>query len=155
MHEGALGLGSGSPKPWVHGIRELRLERRGCQVGEVVMRWSRMDHQGLLSPYGLKSCHPLDGKHPAPGAPADFWSGTVWAPHQLHACQALLRYGERDLALACARAFCDAVATSYAAGGDAFEHISHEDGRGLGIGGYTWTAAVALMLMDELLDGDH
>jgi hypothetical protein len=46
------------------------------------------------------------------------------------------------------------VATSYAAGGDAFEHISHEDGRGLGTGRYTWTAAVALMLMEELVDRD-
>jgi Trehalase len=134
---------------WIPGIRELR-----CDTAEVTVRWSRMHHEGLLSPYGIKSAHPLDGKHPAPHAAAEFWSGTVWAPHQLHTCQALLRHGERDLALAIARAFCDAVATSYAAGGDAFEHISHEDGRGLGVGGYTWTAAVALMLMEELLDGD-
>jgi glycogen debranching enzyme len=111
---------------WVHGIREVRCSLRGGD--ELTLRWSRMHHEGLLSPYGVKSAHPLDGKHPAPGAPTELWSGTVWAPHQFHACHALLRHGEVDLALACARAFCDAVATSY--------------------------AAVALMLIQELLDRD-
>src|SRR5581483_7539190 len=80
--------------------------------------------------------------------------GDDLGPHQLHACQALLRYGEVELATAIARAFCDAVATAYAAGGDAFEHLSHEDGCGLGTGRYTWTAAVALQLMEELVDRD-
>ncbi len=139
---------------WIRGVRSLQLVTTGCSVDEVTLRWFRVDHRGLLSPYGIKSAHPLDGKHPAPGAPTEFWSGTVWGPHQLHACQALLRHGEVELATACARAFCDAVATMYAAGGDAFEHISHEDGTGLGTGGYTWTAAVALMLMEDLLDRD-
>jgi glycogen debranching enzyme len=158
-HDGAAGHDTMAHLPddgphWIPGIRELRLVARGCEVSEVTLRWFRMHHDGLLSPYGVKSNHPLDGKHPAPGAPTEFWSGTVWGPHQLHTCHALLRYGEVELATACARAFCDAVATSYAAGGDAFEHISHEDGRGLGTSGYTWTAAVALMLMEELLDCD-
>jgi glycogen debranching enzyme len=139
---------------WIPGIRELRLDAPGCTVDEVQLRWFRMEPAGLLSPYGIKSNHPLDGKHPAPGAPTEFWSGTVWAPHQLHTCQALVRYGEHELATAIARAFCDAVATSYAAGGDAFEHISHENGRGLGVGRYTWTASVALQLMEELVDRD-
>lgn len=139
---------------WIPGIRELRLDAPGCTVDEVELRWFRMEHKGLLSPYGIKSNHPLDGKHPAPGAPTEFWSGTIWGPHQLHACQALMRYGEVELATAIARAFCDAVASSYAAGGDAFEHLSHEDGGGLGTGRYTWTAAVALQLMEELVDRD-
>jgi len=139
---------------WIPGIRELRLDAPGCDVEEVELRWFRVEHKGLLSPYGIKSNHPLDGKHPAPGAPTEFWSGTIWGPHQLHTCQALMRYGEVELATAIARAFCDAVATAYAAGGDAFEHLSHEDGCGLGTGRYTWTAGVALQLMEELVDRD-
>src|SRR5579884_217090 len=139
---------------WIPGIRELRLDAPGCDVEEVELRWFRVEYKGLLSPYGIKSNHPLDGKHPAPGAPTEFWSGTIWGPHQLHTCQALMRYGEVELATAIARAFCDAVATAYAAGGDAFEHLSHEDGCGLGTGRYTWTAGVALQLMEELVDRD-
>jgi glycogen debranching enzyme len=159
MHSGTAGHEPMSHLPseglhWIRGIRELRLVARGCEVSEVTLRWNRVQHEGLLSPFGVKSNHPLDGKHPAPGAPTEFWSGTIWGPHQLHTCHALLRYGEVELASACARAFCDAVATAYAAGGDAFEHISHEDGRGLGTGRYTWTAGVALMLMEELVDRD-
>lgn len=139
-------------RTWARGITEVVLDAPGVDVREVRLRYSDYRQLSLLSPFGLKSAHPLDGKHPAPGAPTDFWSGTIWGPHQLHACQALARHGEEDLALAVARAFCDATATSYASGGDTFEHLSHEDARGLGVGGYTWGAAVALTLMHELLD---
>lgn len=137
---------------WTPGLRELRLTATGCRVAAVRLRYARMDRAGLLSPFGIKSAHPLDGKHPAPGVPTEFWSGTVWGPHSFHGCRALARYGHRDLALATARAYCDAVATAFAAGGETFEHHSHEDGRGLGITDYTWGGAVALVLMADLLD---
>ena len=137
------------------GLTEVRVTAPGVDVADVRLRYSDFRQLSLLSPFGLKSAHPLDGKHPGPGAPAEFWSGTIWGPHQLHACQALVRYGEDDLARAVARAFCDATATSYASGGDAYEHLSHEDGRGLGVPRYTWGAAVALTLMDELLDAEE
>lgn len=142
------------PGDWVPGIRELAVEADGCRLAEVKLGYSRFDRAGLLSPFGIKSAHPLDGKHPAPGAPTEYWSGTIWGPHQLHGVQALARYGEPELAAACARAFCDTVALAYAAGGDAYEHNSHENGHGLGTGRYTWGAAVALVLMEDYADRD-
>ncbi|HZQ26525.1 MAG TPA: trehalase family glycosidase [Acidimicrobiales bacterium] len=139
-------------RTWVHGLRRIELVASGCTVRSVDVRYDDWPASGLLSPYGIKSAHPLDGKHPAPGAPTQFWSGTIWGPHQMHGCYGLARYGFTDLAAACARAFCDATATSYAAGGDAFEHLSHEDGRGLGTTRYTWGAAAALLLMADFID---
>lgn len=143
--------GSGGPA-WTPGLRVIDVRAGRDQISELTVHYSRMDRAGLLSAYGIKSAHPLDGKHPAPGAPTQFWSGTVWGPHQLHGCQALARYGYTDLARAVAKAYCDTIGTSFAASGDAFEHHSHEDGRGLGTAPYTWGAAVALVLMQELLD---
>jgi len=138
--------------PWTRGLRRVELRATGCDVAEVALRYSRQDRAGLLSAFGIKSAHPLDGKHPAPGAPTQFWSGTIWAPQNFHGCHGLARYGHLDLAKACAMAFCDATTTSFLAGGEAFEHLSHEDGRGLGVTDYSWTAAVALVLMADFLD---
>lgn len=155
--EGAVGVGQGgSPRAlaWINGLRRVELIAPGVTVNSLDVFYNDVAQSGLLSPFGIKSAHPLDGKHPAPGAPTEFWSGTIWAPHQFHGCHALARYGHEDLARACARAFCDAAAVSYAGGGDAFEHLSHETGRGLGTSGYTWTAAVALMLMADFCDDD-
>ena len=58
--------------------------------------------------------------------------------------------GESDLADAISRCYADTVVTAFGSGGDVFEHNSHEDGRGLGVGRYTWGAAVALVLMEDL-----
>jgi hypothetical protein len=154
IESGGIDPFDASDQTWTDGLRRIELRATRCEIADVTLRHRRMDRAGLLSAYGIKSAHPLDGKHPAPGAPTQFWSGTIWGPHQLHGCHALRRYGHDDLARACARAFCDAVATSFAAGGEAFEHISHEDGRGLGITDYTWTAAVALVLMQDFIDDD-
>jgi glycogen debranching enzyme len=137
---------------WTPGLAQIQVRARDCRVTALHVDHARMDRAGLLSSYGIKSAHPLDGKHPAPGAPTDFWSGTIWGPHQLHGVQALQRYGYSVLAEAVARAYCDCVAGAYASGGDAFEHHSHEDGRGLGTLGYTWGAGTALVLMQDVLD---
>jgi hypothetical protein len=155
--EGLLGVdpfAAPGGRHWLDGLRRVEVRTEACRTRELWLTYSRMDRSGLLSPFGIKSAHPLDGKHPSPGAPTQFWSGTVWAPHSLHGCYALDRYGYHDLAAACARAFCDATATSFAAGGEAFEHLSHENGHGLGVADYTWTAAVALVLMDDFVDPD-
>jgi hypothetical protein len=141
-------------KPWVPGLRRIEVRHRRCRVTELRVYYGRFDRAGLLSRFGLKSAHPLDGKHPALGAPTSFWPGTIWGPHNLHACYGLARYGHDELARAVARAYCDAVAAAYAAGGDAFEHFSHENGHGLGTGRYTWGAAVALVLMEDFVDTD-
>lgn len=139
-------------RTWTPGLRELAVVARGCRVRTVYLRYARLDRAGLLSRHGIKSAHPLDGKHPAPGAPTEFWSGTLWGPHQLHGCHALSAHGHHDVALAAARAYCDTVATAFAASGQVHEHHSHEDGHGLGTIDYTWSGGVALLLMRELLD---
>jgi hypothetical protein len=157
LFEGLLGpdpWASAGERAWTSGLRRVELIAPGCEVRRVDVRYDDGAQSGLLSPFGIKSAHPLDGKHPAPGAPTEFWSGTIWGPHQLHGCYGLRRYGYDDLARACARAFCDATAVSYAAGGEAFEHLSHETGRGLGTFGYTWGASVALVLMQDFIDDE-
>ncbi len=153
--QGTLGIDpfAVSAEPtWTPGLAEIRASARDCRITSVHVDYSRMDRAGLLSAYGLKSAHPLDGKHPAPGAPTDLVSGTVWGQDNLHGVWALQRYGHDALAEAMARAFCDAVALAYAAGGDSFEHNSHENGRGLGCTGYTWSGCAALVLMHDVLD---
>jgi hypothetical protein len=158
VFEGLLGPSpwdSPGARTWMSGLRRVELIASGCEVRSVEVRYDHIDQSGLLSPFGIKSAHPLDGKHPAPGAPTEFWSGTLWGPHQFHGCFGLARYGYDDLAAACARAFCDATAISYAAGGDAYEHLSHETGRGLGTTGYTWGAGTALLLMADFVDPDR
>lgn len=153
--EGQLG---GSPwespaaRSWTSGLRRIEMTAPGCTIRSVKVTYHDVFNKGMLSRYGIKSAHPLDGKHPAPGAPTEFWSGTLWGPHQFHGCYGLARYGYEDLASACARAWCDAMAASVASGGDAFEHLSHEDGQGLGVSNYTWGAATALVLMADLAE---
>lgn len=148
-HRPFSGYGNGT---WVAGLREIRVRARGCDLQELTVRYARMDRAGLLSRYGLKSAHPLDGKHPAPGAPTEFWSGTVWGPHNFHACQGLARYGHEDLARAIALAYCDGAVASYLSTGEAMEHHDPETGHGYNAWNYAWGAGVALVLMQEFLD---
>lgn len=137
---------------FMRGLRSLEVTTPTGGVSEIRLRYWRVDRQGLLSRYGLKSAHPLDGKHPAPGAPTDPWSGTVWGPHNFHACQALRRYGYEALARGVALAYCDGVAASLLSTGSATEHHDAATGRGYGAEGHTWGAGVALVLMDEFLE---
>jgi glycogen debranching enzyme len=141
-------------RTWMRGISRLEVRVDGGVLRRIRFGFQRQERSGLLSPFGVKSAHPLDGKHPAPGYPTQFWSGTIWAPQTYHACHGLARYGRVDLAAAVARAYCDAVATSFAMSGHAYEHLSHLDGHGLNAVDYTWTASIALVLMKDLLDAE-
>jgi hypothetical protein len=139
-------------RTFLRGVSRIEVRAEGGVLERVRFGFQRQERSGLLSPFGVKSAHPLDGKHPAPGYPTQFWSGTIWAPQTYHAVHGLAGYGRADLAAAVARAYCDAVAVSFAMSGHAYEHLSHLDGHGLNAVDYTWTAAVALVLMKDLID---
>lgn len=142
-------------RTWLRGVGRIAVTSSSGPLRSFRFGFQRQKRDGLLSPFGVKSAHPLDGKHTKPGHPKQFWSGTIWAPQTYHACHGLARYGRRDLAAAVARAYCDAVATSFATNGHANEHLSDDDGHGLNAPDYTWTASIALVLLQDFIDGDR
>ena len=137
----------------LHGLREVRLRALADEVTlrGLVLRWSRPERHGLLTARGVRSAHPLDGKHPAPGAPTHFWSGTVWAPYCYHVAHALRSAGEELLARAVATGYCDTVMELLRLGAPSPEHFSADTGAAMGAVPVAWTGAVALLLMEEAL----
>jgi hypothetical protein len=77
-----------------------------------------------------------------------YWRGPIWAPSTYLIVDGLARGGRRDLASEIAKRFCDMIAQR--AGGN-FENFDAITGRGQSAEGYTWTAAVNLLLMEEYL----
>jgi glycogen debranching enzyme len=145
---------AGPPPPDapLHGLRELEVHApQGAVVRRVTVDYSRPAGQGLLARYGLRSNHPLDGKSPVTGAPTHYWSGTVWAPYAWHAAHALAGCGESELAQELARGYLDGVRRAFALGRVAPEHHCADTGTGMGADRQAWTAAVALLLAEELL----
>jgi hypothetical protein len=118
------------------------------ELRSVAVDYARPRPEGLLSRYGIRSTHPLDGKAPAARAPTHYWSGTVWAPYAWHAVEALSDCGERELAALVAEGFCKGVQQSYAFGMLAPEHVCDHTGIGMGCELQAWTAGVALLLDD-------
>lgn len=149
---GAVRDTEGKTRPGVRGLRAITATVDGARLTRVRVRYSRMDRTGLLTASGVRSAHPLDGKSPAPGAPTEFWSGTVWGPHNFHACYGLRAYGYEDLARMVARAYADGVTESFIGGGEAFEHLDPHTRHGLGTTDYGWLCGIALVLMEDLLD---
>ena len=76
-----------------------------------------------------------------------YWRGPIWAPATYLLADGLLRAGHRDLAYELAWRFC---ATVESAGGD-YENFDALTGQGLKAPGYTWTAAVHLLFLNEFL----
>ena len=76
-----------------------------------------------------------------------YWRGPIWAPTTYLICDGLLRGGRRDLAVRIARGFCDMI--QHRAGGN-YENFDAVTGRGLCAPGYTWTASVNLLLLEQL-----
>ncbi|HZQ87629.1 MAG TPA: trehalase family glycosidase [Acidimicrobiales bacterium] len=148
---------SGPPGDRVpRGLRSVEVRAAGAGsppacVREVRVSYVRPERAGLLSPYGIRSAHPLDGKYPAPGAPTHFWSGTVWAPFVWFACHAFRRYGEESLAVLLAERYCHAVRRAHGLGAESPEHLSAETGVGMGAPNVAWTGAVALLLESDFL----
>lgn len=77
-----------------------------------------------------------------------YWRGPIWAPSTYLIVDGLAKGGRRDLATEIAKRFCDMIAQR--AGGN-YENFDAQTGKGLCAPGYTWTAAVNLLLMNEYL----
>jgi hypothetical protein len=143
---------TGPPRQPLHGITRLAFRARSAAVTlrAVEVTWARQRGAGLLSRYGVRSLHPLDGKFPAGAAPTHYWSGTVWAPYMWHACHALEMAGRHELAVEQSRAFRAGIRDAFRQGVVAPEHVCDQTGMGLGAPRQAWTAAVALLLDEEL-----
>jgi hypothetical protein len=143
---------TGPPRQPLHGLAQLTFRARSPEVvlQQVEVTWARQRPRGLLSAYGTRSLHPLDGKFPAGAAPTHFWSGTVWAPYAWHACHALARAGHHALAVEQSRAFRAGVLAAFRQGTVAPEHLCDATGVGMGAPRQAWTAAIALLLDEEL-----
>jgi hypothetical protein len=151
-----VGAVAGPPPPDapLHGLSRLLVT---AASDTTVLRAATVDYirprpEGLLSRYGIRSTHPLDGKVPTPGAPTHYWSGSVWAPYAWHAVEALRAYGEAELAVVVAEGFCAGVRQSYAFGLLAPEHHCEHTGIGMGCDKQAWTAGIALLLDDLVRD---
>jgi len=114
--------------------QELPADVRAALVG-------RLERE-FLTGFGLAT-EALD----SPFYEADgYWLGPIWAPTTLLLVDGLRRGGESDLARSIARRFCDMVEKT-AKGLN--ENFDARTGQGLRAPGYTWTAAVHLVLMQE------
>ncbi len=80
--------------------------------------------------------------------PDGYWRGPIWAPSTYLIVDGLRRGGRPDLAKEIARRFCDMIQNK--AGGN-YENFDALTGKGLRAAGYTWTAAVNILLMEEYL----
>ena len=152
--EAGQGASTGTTNEWFPGITQMRLRSWNCSVQELALHYAAAERGGLMARYGIRSAHPLDGKHPAPEAPTEFWSGTVWGPQSFHACYGLRRYGYESLARTLALAHMDGVTASFLSTGNAMEHHDADTAHGLGVGNYTWNVGVALLLLTDFLE-DH
>ena len=152
-----VGAVAGPPPPDapLHGLVRLAVTATADDVllRSVTLDYIRPRPEGLLSRYGIRSTHPLDGKVPTPGASTHYWSGTVWAPYAWHAVEALRAHGEEELGVLVAEAFCAGVRESYALGIRAPEHHCEHTGIGMGCVDQAWTAGVALLL-DDIVRAD-
>jgi hypothetical protein len=153
-----IGAVSGPPPPDAPLLGLARLEVTAAAdnsvLRSVTVEYARPRPEGLLSRYGVRSTHPLDGKVPVRGAPTHYWSGTVWAPYTWHAVEALRANGEDELAALVAEGYCSGVRQSYAFGMLAPEHHCEHTGIGMGCDRQAWTAGVALLLDDLLREDD-
>ena len=98
----------------------------------------------FLTEHGLATEQVRSPKYQSAG----YWRGPIWAPSTYLLVDGLARGGRNDLAREIARRFCDMIKQK--AGGN-YENFDAQTGRGLCAPGYTWTAAVNLLLMKEYL----
>lgn len=115
---------------------------------EVVDRMIKRLKERHLTDYGIatesyknKKYYTADG----------YWQGPVWAPSTYLLVDALKRLGEKELAKEIAEKYLHMVID--VAHGN-YENFNALTGEGLRAPGYTWTAAVTLLLMRELYLGE-
>ncbi len=95
-----------------------------------------------LTRYGLASEPPSSIKY----MPDGYWRGPVWAASTYLIFDGLLQAGELDLAHEIAQRFCDLCQEVPGF----WENYDAQTGKGLRCPGYTWTAAVFLLLAEWL-----
>src|SRR5208282_1362720 len=76
-----------------------------------------------------------------------YWRGPIWAPSTYLMVDALRSAGQQQLARRIAGSFCDMVAKA----GGHYENYDALTGKGLRDQGYTWTASVNSMLLNDQL----
>ncbi len=96
----------------------------------------------FVTPYGPATESRSSAKYLEDG----YWRGPVWAPSTYLIVEGLRDGGNHALSNTLATSFCHAVEAS----GGFYENYSASDGRGLCDPGYTWTAAVYLLLKNSL-----
>ncbi len=96
-----------------------------------------------LTPYGLATESVHSDRYMSDG----YWRGPIWAPSTYLITDGLYRAGEIELAVEIERRFCDMVAQN-----GAYENFDAQTGKGLRDMGYTWTSAVTVCMMSELLE---
>ena len=102
----------------------------------------RLD-KDYLTAFGPATEMPKSPKYLSDG----YWRGPIWAPTTYLLIDGLRRGGRMDLAREIARRFCETVRKS----GGNFENYDSLTGKGLREQGYTWTAAVHVLLLHEYL----
>ncbi|MGE5557240.1 MAG: amylo-alpha-1,6-glucosidase [Bacillota bacterium] len=99
----------------------------------------------FLTEYGLATEAPASPKY----EPDGYWRGPIWAPSTYLIFDGLAGAGEKELACIIAERFCDMCVKEPAM----YENYNALTGKGLRCPGYSWTAAVFLLLADWLGEG--
>jgi len=98
----------------------------------------------FLTEWGLAT----EGIHSPKYTPDGYWRGPIWAPSTYLIFDGLLHAGEKKLARTIAERFCDLCAQD----AGFWENYDALTGQGLRCPGYSWTAAVFLLLAEYLHD---
>ncbi|NOK81276.1 MAG: hypothetical protein GFH27_549287n357 [Chloroflexi bacterium AL-W] len=96
----------------------------------------------FLTPYGYASESPQSPKYETDG----YWRGPIWASANYLIIEGLIDAGASDLARLVAQRFCDMCASN----SGFWENYNALTGEGLRCPGYTWSAAVFILLAEWL-----
>jgi hypothetical protein len=97
----------------------------------------------FLTPHGPATESPSSPLY----LPEGYWRGPIWAPSTYLIVDGLTRAGYHTLAKDIARRFCNMVRDA----GGHYENYNAITGKGLCDQGYTWTASVHILLLNEYL----
>jgi glycogen debranching enzyme len=100
----------------------------------------------FLTEYGYATESPTSPKYESDG----YWRGPIWAPPTYMIFDGLVDMGETPLARTVARRFCDMCTREPGM----WENYDALTGKGLRCPGYSWTAAVFLLLAEWLKEND-
>ena len=95
----------------------------------------------FLTPLGIATENPNSSKYISDG----YWRGPIWEPVTYLLVDGLRRRGEDKFAGDLAKKICELVESA----GGSYENYDAISGAGLRDMGFTWTASVALLLLNE------